>query len=97
MASVKKVPMTADEAETLALQGLTFLAGDSQRLTRFLSLTGITPVGLKAWASEPRLHTAVLDHLLTDESLLLVAASDLGVGPEAFAQARLVLAKGPAR
>lgn len=89
--------MDQEAAETLALQGLTFLAGEPQRLARFLSLTGMSPQDLRSWATEPRLQTAVLEHLLTDESLLLVAASELSMAPEAFSQAQSVLLKALAR
>lgn len=85
--------MNLDQAETLALQGLTFLAADPQRLTRFLSLTGTTPDDLKTWAENPHLQSAVLEHFMTDESLLMVAAADLSVAPEAFGRAQSVLLK----
>ena len=44
---------TAEEAATLALAGLTFLAEDTARLGRFLSLTGIGPEELRAVADAP--------------------------------------------
>lgn len=97
MATLKRISMDQEAAETLALQGLTFLAGEPQRLARFLSLTGMSPQDLRSWATEPRLQTAVLEHLLTDESLLLVAASELSMAPEAFSQAQSVLLKALAR
>lgn len=75
----------------MALQGLTFLAGDGPRLGRFLSLTGIGPEELRAWAGTPRLQAAVLEHLLADESLLLVFASETGAVPEHAAPALALL------
>jgi Protein of unknown function (DUF3572) len=83
-----------DRAEALALQGLTFLAGDAARLTRFLTLTGIDPSELRGWAENPGIQAAVLDHLLADESLLLVFAAEAGVAPEEVAPAQAVLAGG---
>ena len=56
--------MTRDEAENVALQGLTFIAADPQRLVRFLSLTGLTPNDLKGWGDDPTLAIAVLLGLL---------------------------------
>lgn len=76
-----------EEAETLAIHALRFLAGDSARLGRFLALTGLEPAELKASASEPHLLAAVLDYLLRDESLLLVFAADQRVAPESVALA----------
>jgi Protein of unknown function (DUF3572) len=79
-------------AEGLALQGLSFLVADADRLTRFLTLTGIDPGDLKDWNGNPGIQGAVLDHLLGDESLLLVFAAEAGVAPEEVAPAQAVLA-----
>lgn len=97
MASLKKVSMSADEAQSLALQTLAFLAGDGTRLQRFLSLSGLSPADLRASAGTAHLQLAVLDHVLTDESLLMVAAADMGVAPEAFARAQSLLSGSPVR
>lgn len=86
-------PPTADDAASLALGGLAFLAEDAERLTRFLALTGIGPATLRAGADAPETHLAVLDHLLSDESLLLVFAAAKGLAPETVAHARAVLAR----
>ena len=89
-----KTGMTREKAEALALQGLTFLAGDADRLTRFLTSTGIDPGDLRNWDANPGVQGAVLDHLLSDESLLLVFAAEAGVGPEQVWPAQAVLAGG---
>lgn len=83
--------MDADQAETIALSGLAFLAEDPQRLGRFLALTGIGPQELRARAQTPRVLAAVLDHLMHDESLLLVFAASLSVKPELIAPAHALL------
>jgi hypothetical protein len=83
--------MSADEAEALALQTLAFLAGDGARLHRFLALSGVDPAELRASAEAAHMQLAVLDHVLTDESLLLVAAADMGIVPEAFQKAHNLL------
>ena len=59
MAKLKPDRMTLEEAETLALQGLTFLASDAGRLSRFLTLTGIDPADLQKWDENPGLQGAV--------------------------------------
>lgn len=97
MIAVKKYSMTSDAAQALALQGLTFLAADPERLGRFLSLTGMGPQDLRSHADQARLHLAVLDHILSDESLLLVAANNIGVAPESFAKAGAILAEAEPR
>ncbi len=83
--------MNLEAAGALALQGLTFLAGDAPRLNRFLSLTGIAPAELRALATTPHFQAAVLEHLLADESLLLVFATETGVSPGLIAPAQALL------
>jgi Protein of unknown function (DUF3572) len=83
--------MVADEAETIALQALAFLADDAQRLGAFLALTGLGPDELRVQAREPHLLAAVLDHLLRNESQLLVFATDYRIAPELIGKAHTVL------
>lgn len=84
---------TAEDAAMLALSGLSFLAEDGPRLGRFLQLTGIGPDQLRAVADTPETLIAVLDHLLADESLLLVFTASKGIAPATVAPARAVLAR----
>lgn len=86
-----KQKLTPDEAASFALKGLAFLASDTARLTRFLQLTGIDPDDLRAQAGEPATMVAVLDHLLADQSLLLVFAAEIQVEPERVEEARVSL------
>lgn len=74
------------------MKALTFLASDAERLTRFLRLTGIEPDDLRANAGDAATLTAVLDHLLSDQSLLLVFAADAATPPERVELARVLLA-----
>ena len=83
--------MDAESAETIALSALAFLAEDLPRLGRFLALTGLGPGELKAEARSPRILAAVLNHLLQDESLLLVFAASGNVAPELIGPAHAVL------
>lgn len=83
--------LTVDDAETLALQGLTFLAGEPRRLARFLDLTGISPAELKSWGGNRALQSAVLEHLLGDESLLMVFSAEAQIAPEQVAPAQMLL------
>lgn len=87
-------PMDLDGAERLALQALGFLAGDADRLARFLRLTGIAPADLRERAGSPEMLAAILDHILGDESLLLVLATELGITPDRFAPAAALLHGG---
>jgi hypothetical protein len=87
MALKRKSLLNLEAAEAIALQGLAFLAGDGPRLGRFLSLTGIGPVELRAMAGTRQLQAAVIEHLLADESLLLVFASETAADPGLLAPA----------
>jgi len=81
-----KVPLP--DPETLALQALAFIAGDDDRLERFIGLTGIDPGALRAIASDPAGLGAVLDYLLGWEPLLLEFAEAHELQPESIAVAR---------
>ncbi|MGD9784849.1 MAG: DUF3572 domain-containing protein [Hyphomicrobiaceae bacterium] len=88
---MRKNSTDADAASTTALKALAFLAGEPERLARFLALTGIGPQDLRARAGERDLHAAVLEHLMTDETLLLMFAADAGMPAEAIADAHTAL------
>ena len=83
--------MTRESAETLAVEALTFLAEDGETLGRFLGATGLGPETLRAAASEPGFLAAVLEHLLGDETLLLVFAERRRIRPMMIAAARHAL------
>jgi len=85
--------ITLEKAQSLALEALTFLAEDTQRLARFLGLTGMSPGDLRGAAGSSETLLAVLDHLMADESLLLVFAASRGKKPESFARTRALLAR----
>jgi Protein of unknown function (DUF3572) len=82
-------------AEALALHALTFLAGDPQRLGRFLALTGTGPADLRTQAGEPAFLGGVLDYLLGDETLLLAFCKEYDLPPDVAAQARRLLPGAP--
>ena len=70
------------DAETLAVQALTFIASDPDRLGRFLAATGIGPADLRAAAREPLFLAGVLDHLANNETELVAFAKETGIRPE---------------
>ncbi len=86
-----KARMSQADAETLALNVLAFLAEDRLRLERFLAMTGVSPEKLQTSAAEPGTLLAVTHHLLEDESLLLVFASQAGIAPEQIGEAHQLL------
>jgi uncharacterized protein DUF3572 len=85
-------PVNREAAEAIALQGLAFLAGDAERLRRFVMVTGLDPRELRARADSAELLSAVLDYLAGDESLLLVFTSSRGIAPQSIAAAIALLA-----
>lgn len=87
--------LTPEQAETLALQGLAFLASEPERLEPFLATTGLGPANLRAAAQEPGFLLAVLDHLSGNDSLLLEFAGNLSLNPEIIGSARQVLSGPP--
>lgn len=89
----RKPGIASDEAQTIALQALAFLAEDPRRLTRFMSLTGLTAADLRAAAETLPVQLAVLEHLATDESLLLVFTSSNGCDPESVTLAAQTLSQ----
>jgi len=84
--------ISREAAETLAIQALTFLANQPERLARFLAATGIGPDSLRKAAREPLFLAGVLDHLATDELLLKEFAAEAEIDPLAIGDARAALA-----
>ncbi|HEY8567476.1 MAG TPA: DUF3572 domain-containing protein [Beijerinckiaceae bacterium] len=78
----------------VAVAALGYLAGDPERLSRFLAVTGLEPDAIRAVASEPGFLESVLDYVMSDEELLLAFAQAEGLKPEAVAYAHHRLA-GP--
>ncbi|MGA7973300.1 MAG: DUF3572 domain-containing protein, partial [Pseudolabrys sp.] len=59
-----------EAAETVAIQALSFIAAEPERLGRFLGITGIGPAQIREAAREPGFLAGVLDYLAGDERLL---------------------------
>jgi len=79
--------MTNDEAETIAIDMLGYLAKDEVRLERFLALTGISMDVLRAAAREPAFLAGVVAHISGDERTLMDFAEKTGHPPEAASAA----------
>ena len=87
----------SEAASAMAVAALGFIAGDGERLGRFLAITGIGPESIRAAAGEPDFLLGVLDYLVSDEPLLVAFASENGFEPEHVVRARDVLAGPPPR
>jgi hypothetical protein len=87
--------MTPQRAEILSLEGLGWLAGDDDALTRFLSLSGAGIETLRDGAASRDTHLAVIEFLLTQEDLMLRFCDDTGTDPQALHLARHILESAP--
>ncbi len=83
-----------ETAETLALQALTWLAGNDDLFPVFLGATGASAADIAASAARPEFLGAVLDFLLTDDAWVVGFCDDQGVPYDAPAQARMALPGG---
>ncbi len=80
-----------EAAETLAIQALAFLAEEPDRLAGFLGATGLTPDLIRKSATQPDFLAGVLEHMLSDESLVVAFADNAGIDPADVARARSAL------
>jgi hypothetical protein len=88
-------PIPAEAAEAVAIQALSFIARDPERLDRFLAVTGIGPAEIRAASREPGFLTGVLEYLISDETLLTAFAADAGLRPEDPVKAHAALGGTP--
>jgi Protein of unknown function (DUF3572) len=83
--------VSPEYGRSLAALALSFLAADSERLRRFLDMTGLGPNSLRNAAQGPAFHGSVLEYVLANEELLLRFAADSDVEPEIVVRAHLAL------
>jgi hypothetical protein len=89
------VPRSREAAEALALEALTFVATDSERLERFVALSGLSPDNLRAAGASPDFLAGVLDYLAGDEALLLAFAANRQIDPAEIMRAWMLLGGAP--
>ena len=78
-------------AEIVAVQALSFVASDPERLGAFLAETGIGPDTLRKSAADPRFLASVLDFVLRDDATVKAFANVSQLHPTNIAAARQVL------
>jgi len=76
------------EASAMAFQALAWALMDETRAERLLSLTGLTPEGLRASINERGTQAAILSFLEAHEPDLIACAAIIGVSPAVLVQAR---------
>jgi Protein of unknown function (DUF3572) len=87
----KPVQNPREVAEIVAIQALSFLAGDSARLGAFLAETGIGPETLRQSATDPQFLISVLDFVMRDDASVKAFAEVSKLHPTNIAAARQVL------
>lgn len=85
--------ITLEQAESLAIEGLQFIAADPAQLGRFLDLTGLSPSDLRELAASDDFLSGILDYFMGDEATLLAFAASRDVDPAAIGQARALLSR----
>jgi hypothetical protein len=83
---VFRAPEQDSQTEDVVIAALGFLAGDDERLSRFIALTGIDPSSIRQQINEPQFQLALIDHLFEDESLLLAFCAQIGMEPARLVQ-----------
>jgi len=87
--------ITPPAAEAIAIQALSFIAGDGERLGRFLAITGIGPAEIRAAAGEPGFLVGVLEYLAADDRLVTEFAAEASLNPADIAGAHVALGGTP--
>jgi hypothetical protein len=78
-------------AEIVAVQALSFIAGDPERLGQFLAESGIGPESLRAAATDPHFLANVLDFVMRDDATVKAFASASQLHPTNIAAAHQAL------
>jgi hypothetical protein len=90
----KPVHNPREVAEIVAVQALSFVAGDPERLGLFLAESGIGPETLRSAAADPHFLASVLDFVLRDDATVRAFAAASELDPTTIAAARDALDDG---
>lgn len=82
-------------AETLALNALSFLAESPDALELFMHQSGVDPTTIRLRAAERDFLAAVLDFLMADEALLVRFCESTRTPPASVRQANYELGGAP--
>ena len=83
-----------EDAETVALKALAWLASDEEMLRHFCAATGAEPSALREAAADPQFLAGVLDFLALDDAWVTAFAENAGVATDAPLRARAALPGG---
>lgn len=87
----KSVKNPREVAEIVAVQALSFIAGDAERLGAFLAESGIGPETLRTAAADPHFLGSVLDFVMRDDATVTAFAKASHLHPTNIAAARQAL------
>jgi hypothetical protein len=82
-------------SEIVAIQALSFIASDSERLGLFLAETGIGPETLRQSAADPQFLISVLGFIMRDDATVKAFAASVDLDPTNVAAALQVLEEHP--
>ena len=78
-------------AEIVAVQALSFIASDPERLGAFLAESGLGPETLRGAAADPRFLAHVLDFVMRDDATVKAVAAASQLHPTNIAAAHQAL------
>ena len=87
----KPVHNPREVAEIVAVQALSFIAADPERLGLFLAESGLGPETLRSAAADPNFLCSVLDFVLRDDATVQAFASVSQLHPTNIAAAQQAL------
>lgn len=87
----KPIQNVREVAEIVAVQALSFIAADPERLGAFLAESGIGPDTLRRAAADPKFLAHVLDFIMRDDATVNAFASVSQLHPTNIAAAHQAL------
>src|SRR6195952_1750176 len=88
----KRAHNAREVAEIVAVQALSFIAGEPGRLGAFLAESGLGPDTLRSAAADPHFLGSVLDFVMRDDATVKAFAASSQLHPTNVAAARQALA-----
>lgn len=89
-----KSAVDSQQAQTIAVTALSYIAADPVLLPRFLALTGIEAGAIRQAAREPGFLAGVLQFVVAHEATLLGVSQATGIAPKALTTALRSLPTG---
>ncbi|MCP9630740.1 DUF3572 domain-containing protein [Rhodopseudomonas palustris] len=91
----KRVHNVRQVSEIVAVQALSFIASEPERLGLFLAETGLGPETLRQSAADPQFLVSVLQFVMRDDATVKAFASSVELDPTNVAAALQALEEKP--